>query len=112
MSRSQGVSLRDAPFALYGWLIAVLLVCCPITSRAGDCAAMGAQEQVEVSYVYDGDTVKLADGRRLRFIGINAPEIGHHGEPNQPFAAQARVFLVNMLDTHGHILKLQQPGRL
>jgi micrococcal nuclease len=109
MNRSQGVSLQDTPFTLYGWPIALLLFCCPVTAVAGDCAAVRAQEQVEVSYVYDGDTVKLADGRKLRFVGINTPEIGHHGAPSQPVAERARRFLNNLVDAHEHTLLLQ-PG--
>ncbi len=30
-----------------------------------------------VQWVNDGDTIKLADGRRIRLIGINTPEIEH-----------------------------------
>ncbi|RME76509.1 MAG: hypothetical protein D6776_01125 [Planctomycetota bacterium] len=37
-----------------------------------------ACEPTEVARVIDGDTVQLADGRRLRLIGINTPE---RGEP-------------------------------
>lgn len=109
MKRGQGVSLQDTPFALYGWSIALLLFCCPLTTGAGDCTTVGSREQVEVSYVYDGDTVKLSDGRRLRFIGINTPEIGHHGAANQPFAGKARRFLNDLLDAHDHTLLLK-PG--
>jgi micrococcal nuclease len=109
MNRGQGVSLRDTPFALYGSLIAFLLACGPAQTHAGDCAAVRTGERVKVSYVYDGDTVKLADGRKLRFIGINTPEIGRHGEPNQPFAVQARTFLNRLLSAHDQTLKLQ-PG--
>lgn len=109
MNRGQGVSLQGTPFALYGWLIAFLLACSPATVDATDCSAVRAGEQAHVSHVFDGDTVKLADGRKLRFIGINTPEIGHHGEPNQPFAIQARAFLNDLLNAHGHALKLQ-PG--
>lgn len=29
-----------------------------------------------VSFVIDGDTIELADGERVRYIGINTPEIG------------------------------------
>jgi micrococcal nuclease len=36
-----------------------------------------------VKYVVDGDTVELADGRKVRYIGINTPERG------QPFYAEA-----------------------
>ena len=43
-------------------------------------------ETAHVERVIDGDTVILADGTRVRLIGINAPEIenrdfGHRGEP-------------------------------
>jgi micrococcal nuclease len=107
MDRSRGVSCQGTPFAFWGWSILLLLACCVPTARAGDCAAIRAYEQVEVSYVYDGDTVKLADGRKLRFIGIDTPEFGHHGEPNQPFAAPARAFLNELLNAHDHTVKLQ-----
>ncbi len=35
-----------------------------------------ACERVRVARVIDGDTVKLADGRKVRLIGINTPERG------------------------------------
>jgi endonuclease YncB( thermonuclease family) len=35
-------------------------------------------EEVTVTTVIDGDTVELADGRRVRYLGINTPE---HGQP-------------------------------
>ncbi len=60
-----------------------------------------------MAYVYDGDTVKLADGRKLRFIGINTPEIGRHGKANQALASQARSFLDDLLNAHNRTLTLQ-----
>ena len=59
--------------------------------------------------MYDGDTVKLTDGRKVRFIGINTPEIGHHGKANQALATQARSFLDDLLNAHHRTLNLQ-PG--
>lgn len=32
-------------------------------------------ERVKINYVIDGDTVILADGRHVRYIGIDAPEL-------------------------------------
>jgi endonuclease YncB( thermonuclease family) len=32
-----------------------------------------ASEWVSVKWVDDGDTILLTDGRRVRYIGINAP---------------------------------------
>ncbi len=43
-----------------------------------------------VSHVYDGDTLKLADGRNVRLIGIDTPEMGRDGKRDEPGAAAAR----------------------
>jgi endonuclease YncB( thermonuclease family) len=74
---------------------------------ADGCAADSATQRVRVGYVYDGDTIKLEDGRRVRLIGINTPEIGHHGQPNQAFAQQARSALRKILDANHRVLYLQ-----
>jgi len=42
-----------------------------------------------VKAVTDGDTLLLADGRFVRYIGINAPEIAHKDEPGEPFGEAA-----------------------
>jgi micrococcal nuclease len=36
-----------------------------------------ADDLVSVKWVDDGDTILLSDGRRVRYIGINAPEVAH-----------------------------------
>ena len=33
------------------------------------------RESVVVKRVIDGDTIELSDGRKVRYIGINAPEM-------------------------------------
>ena len=35
----------------------------------------GAREKVKISRVIDGDTVELSDKRKIRYIGINSPEM-------------------------------------
>ena len=73
---------------------AVLLVCAYPhldLAAAPPCAPDRIDARVSVTHVVDGDTVKLADGRTLRFIGVDTPEIGHEGRPSQPFAAEART---------------------
>lgn len=79
----------------------------PGQAKADDCAANNISEQVHVTHVYDGDTVKLDDGRRLRFIGINTPELSQQGETAQPLAETARSSLENLLDRHASPIFLQ-----
>jgi endonuclease YncB( thermonuclease family) len=106
------VPLKGTLFAFWCRLPVLILCCCPITVGATDCPARQAGERIEVEYVYDGDTVRLADGRRLRFIGINTPEIGHHGQASQPFAAAARTFLNDLLNANNRTLRLQPGGEV
>ncbi|OXS22505.1 nuclease [Pseudomonas fluorescens] len=54
------------------------------------CPAPASLVQVEVQRVVDGDTVRLKDGRSVRMIGLNAPETGKKGRPDEPFAVAAR----------------------
>ncbi len=48
-----------------------------------------ARETVQVVGVHDGDSVRLADGRRVRLLGINAPELARDGRPAEPLAEAA-----------------------
>lgn len=54
--------------------------------------------KVVVSQVVDGDTVRLADGRSIRLIGINAPELGRKGRSDEPYAVQAKRRLQALID--------------
>jgi len=47
-------------------------------------------EAVTVRHVQDGDSVVLADQRQVRLIGINTPEFGKDGRPDEPLAGAAR----------------------
>jgi micrococcal nuclease len=73
-------------------------------------------EEVKVVRVVDGDTLVLDDGRRLRMIGINAPEIGEKEELYGLEAAEwlhstvanRNVFLqkdISDQDQHGRTLR-------
>ncbi len=56
-----------------------------------------------IDSIIDGDTVHLKDRRKVRFIGINTPELGHHGEASQPYGRQAYDALVQLLEGHNKI---------
>lgn len=81
----KGVSRRGAPFAL--WLVFLL----PAAEGAEAlCDSQRHDDRGTVDYVYDGDTLRLADGRKVRIIGINTPELGRDGAADEPLARAAR----------------------
>lgn len=43
-----------------------------------------------VTDVFDGDTVRLADGRIVRYVGIDCPEMDSAGRDTRAFAREAR----------------------
>ncbi len=51
-----------------------------------------AENWTHVRWVEDGDTIILQDGRRVRYIGINTPEIAHADTPAEPNAYAAKRF--------------------
>lgn len=55
-----------------------LLTGCSLKPGDNTNAAEPAIEQVLVREVIDGDTVILEDGRRVRYLGIDTPEIGEY----------------------------------
>lgn len=50
----------------------------------------GGGESVAIKTVYDGDTLTLNDGRKIRLIGVNTPERGRRGKPDEVLALAAR----------------------
>ncbi len=46
-----------------------------------------------VQHVYDGDTVLLKDGRRIRLLNINAPEIETERKRGEPGGEEAKALL-------------------
>jgi len=88
--RGRGVKAPGAarPFRRALALLALAVLAGPV------CA-----ETVRVRAVLDGDTALLADGRRVRYLGIDAPERG------QPFSA--RALALNRALTEGRAVRLQ-----
>jgi len=74
-------------------------------SHAADisCQTDRSDETVQISRIHDGDTVWLADGRKIRIIGINTPELARDNKPAEPLARQARDELRQLLDKQARI---------
>jgi len=82
--------------ALFVWLLLVGGgLASPVWAR--ECPAAHIDERSAVAQVVDGDTLHLKDGRAVRFIGINSPEIGRDGKASEPLAEEARDALKAML---------------
>lgn len=75
------------------------------------CPLPGKLPQLKVERVVDGDTLRLADGRSVRLIGINAPELAHGGRPLEPFAEAARQRLQALVAANGGRLGVQPGAR-
>jgi endonuclease YncB( thermonuclease family) len=49
-----------------------------------------AQTWHRVKWVNDGDTIVLLTGQRVRYIGMNAPEVDHEDQKAEPYGYRAR----------------------
>ncbi|MEM7294950.1 MAG: thermonuclease family protein [Pseudomonadota bacterium] len=79
----------------------------PLWASETDCPPDRIDGTFQVAKVHDGDTVRLRSGDKVRFIGINSPEIGRDGAPSQPFAQKARRFLEATLRANRNIVNLR-----
>jgi endonuclease YncB( thermonuclease family) len=61
----------------------------PVQQSTG-CAPFAKTERVRVAKIYDGDTLTLSDGRKVRLVGVNTTEMGRDGQSDQPLARRAQ----------------------
>lgn len=74
-----------------------MAVCFVADASAAACPVPSSPKTVRVARVVDGDTLKLVDGRSVRLIGVNAPELAHHGRSEEPFAVAAQRRLQDLV---------------
>lgn len=84
-----------------------LLLWAGLAQAAPLCPADRIDEQVRVESITDGDTLRLVDGRKVRLIGINTPELAHDGRPAESLANEARLRLQHLVDESGHRIQLR-----
>lgn len=83
--------------AQFAFLLAASLWAVSCFAGPPRCGTDRLDQHARVSYVHDGDTIKLDDGQSLRLIGINTPELGHGGAPAEALADAARDTLQTLL---------------
>jgi endonuclease YncB( thermonuclease family) len=81
-----------------------------LDASAAACPKPSSPETMRVARVVDGDTLKLADGRSVRLIGMNATELAHRGRPEEPFAVAAQRRLQELVAANDGEVGLV-PGR-
>lgn len=67
----------------------------------GACATYAEAPAYPVAHVFDGDTLRLKDRRKVRLIGLNAPELGRDGKQDAPYAARAKAHLERLIHNDG-----------
>lgn len=85
-------------FFVFGVYSGVALTFCPAPDNLSS---------VKVQRVVDGDTLRLVDGRAVRLIGLNSPEMGRQGRSAEPFAEAARKRLQALVTASDERVVLQ-----
>lgn len=93
---------RGRAFSFSGFtlpLALLLLAGLALAEPAPNCGPDGIDERAVVERVHDGDTLRLRDGRSVRLVGINAPELARRdtGAPAEAHAERARDALRKLL---------------
>jgi endonuclease YncB( thermonuclease family) len=65
-----------------------------------------ASAAVTITKVYDGDTITLSTGEKVRFLQIDTPELS----PGECYANQARTELVKLLNAPGQLALKADPN--
>ena len=71
------------------------------------CPLPGRLPVYDVERVVDGDTLRLTNGRSVRLIGLNTPEMAHQGRAVEPYAVKAKQRLEQLVDASDGQLALQ-----
>ncbi len=62
------------------------------------------RERALCKHVIDGDTIVLADGRKVRYLEINAPEVAHNDSKGEPLGRVAARFNRRLVE--GRVVEL------
>jgi micrococcal nuclease len=62
-----------------------------------------AMDGYDVKRVVDGDTLLLENNRFVRYIGINAPELGHGDKIPEPFGIEAKKHHIRLVGNRNQV---------
>jgi micrococcal nuclease len=73
--------------------------------------ALGAGGTHLVIQVYDGDTILLDDHRKVRLVGVDAPEIQSPYRDEEPFGQESKAYLSSLVLNKKVSLTLGDPSK-
>jgi micrococcal nuclease len=80
-----------------GGKLVVFLAVCAFIVLLGIYHAVGAGKSARVTRVFDGDTLLLQDGTRVRLIGVDAPEMDSPYTVREPYGPESKAFLSSLV---------------
>ena len=75
----------------------LLLFLCSFPHTSNACDSRAYDRTASARHIIDGDTLVLSDGRKLRLIGIDTPELARKGRPAESGTDAARLYLSKLL---------------
>ena len=76
-----------------------------------DATGLSIRQTVTVRQVIDGDTFDLTDGRRIRMLGIDAPEAGYYGKPAERYSSESTAWLRDRIEGGRLQLRIGDPDK-
>ena len=94
------IQKKDAEWRLFLCLLVFTGGCSFNLAALADntCSVTEFDETSHVRYIHDGDTIHLRDGRKVRLIGINTPELARDNKPAEAFAFEAKKKLTLLFE--------------
>jgi len=73
--------------------------------------ALGVGKVHLVVHVFDGDTILLDDSRKIRLIGVDAPEVQSPYHDLEPFGEDSKTYLTSLLGNKKVSLTIGDPAK-
>ncbi len=91
------------------WVLLLLTFTVSVSATTAVCERESSAQLHGVKRVIDADTLELSNGQRVRLIGVDAPELGRRGAPDEPFAREGKRALEHKINQTGGQIWVQ-PG--
>ncbi len=100
------IQFRQPTPATIAVLVAASLILLRISqSSTEDRESSSESHTVLIVHVIDGDTIETSEGERIRLLGIDAPEVAHHGREGERFGNDSTRWLSRQIE--GKIVTLR-----